>query len=109
MNINPKQKEHFINFTLVTLFLAALYMLFSNVSKYQGWGGDYAGYIDQARSIVEGKDTRNPNYIYNPEVPTLAPPSYPMGFSVLLSPMYRIFGTDTLAYVKLMSVIYSFS
>jgi Dolichyl-phosphate-mannose-protein mannosyltransferase len=106
MDINPKQKEHFINFTIAAFFLAALYVLFNNVSKYQGWGGDYAGYIDQARSIVEGKDTRNPNYIYNPEVPSLAPPSYPMGFSVLLSPMYSVFGTDTLAYVKLMSVIW---
>jgi 4-amino-4-deoxy-L-arabinose transferase-like glycosyltransferase len=87
------------------LFAYSLYILVTNVSKYQGWGGDYAGYVDQARSIVEGRSTTNSNYIYNSDVPSLAPPSYPMVFQ-LLSPIYKIFGTNPLPYVRTMSFLW---
>jgi 4-amino-4-deoxy-L-arabinose transferase-like glycosyltransferase len=105
MNINFLKKQ-VVNCIIGALFCAALYLLFNNLSKYQGWGGDYAGYMDQARSIVEGRNTTTPNYLYNPEMPTLAPPSYPMGFPLLLSPFYKIFGLNTLAYVQFMSVLW---
>jgi 4-amino-4-deoxy-L-arabinose transferase-like glycosyltransferase len=106
MSFVTSNREYILRFAIALIFIYALYLLVITTTKFQGWGGDYAGYMDQARSIVESRDTKNPNYIYNPEVPTLAPPSYPMGFALLLSPIYHFFGTDTLIYVKFMSVLW---
>jgi hypothetical protein len=73
-----------------------LFFLIKGHTPFQGWGGDYAGYINQARFIVEGKDLiKDATYIYNPDIPHLAPPAYPMGYSLFLAPVYAIWGLDT--------------
>ena len=82
--------------TIACIILAGLvYFLIKGHTIYQGWGGDYAGYVNQARYIVEGKSLiKEATYIYNPAIPHLAPPAYPMGFSMFLAPFYKVFGCD---------------
>lgn len=60
----------------------------------QGWGGDYAGYISQARNVVLGLPQNQSFYLYNPGNPYLAPPAYPMGFALALAPFVSVDKVD---------------
>jgi hypothetical protein len=73
---------------------AALYLLLQSAYPHFGWGGDYAGYLDQARSVAEGRSLRESNYVYNPSLPQLAPPAYPLGLPLVLAPVYACYGLD---------------
>ncbi len=84
--------------------LAVLWVAIASTNIYQGWGGDYAGYVGQARSVVEGRSLAASNYLYNPAVPSLAPPAYPMGFPLVLSPLYALFGNNMLVFCRFVSV-----
>ncbi|MBK6929773.1 MAG: glycosyltransferase family 39 protein [Saprospirales bacterium] len=78
----------------------ALNLLLRSCNIYQGWGGDYAGYLGQARSVVESRPITDGNYIYNPAMPHLAPPAYPMGYPLMLAPLYAWFGLDMLVFSR---------
>lgn len=82
------------------IFLVALKLLLWPCNPQQGWGGDYAGYLGQARQVVEGNPLSETYYIYNPALPYLAPPAYPMGFSLVLAPIYAISGLDLTLFVR---------
>lgn len=75
-------------------------------SKYQGWGGDYAGYLLEAKNIANGISLMSSNYLYNPTYSELAPPAYPIGFPLLLAPVYKIFGLDILVFARLICVLW---
>ena len=60
----------------------------------QGWGDDFAQYIQHARNIATGVPYAQTGYIYNPHNPALGPRAYPPGFPVLLAPVVRLFGLD---------------
>jgi hypothetical protein len=72
-------------------------LFFLNVRSSHDWGGDFAGYIMQARNIVEGVPQSETPYIYNPDNAVLGPPAYPIGFPLLLSPVYAIAGNSIMA------------
>lgn len=80
-------------------------MLFINLRDSHNWGGDFAQYIQQAENIVEGKSQADTYYVFNPENPYLAPPSYSVGFPILLAPVYAIYGNNIRAYNIYMSII----
>lgn len=86
--------------------MLAFIPIFAGSSKYQGWGGDYAGYLLQAKCISNGTALGNTNYIYNPGYAELAPPAYPVGFPLLLAPVYKIFGLDIMAFTRLMGLFW---
>ncbi len=99
-------KRHWQNILVAAVFLCVLQILLWPCNYFQGWGGDYAGYLGQARQLLEGRSMSESNYIYNPKLPYLAPPSYPMGFPLLLAPFFAKFGLDLLPYVKLVTVTF---
>lgn len=69
-------------------------LLFVNVPDFHDWGGDFAMYIIQAINLVEGHPQSATGYIYNPDFINNGPPNYPIGFSLLLAPVYAIWGND---------------
>ena len=85
-----------------------LWVAWNSSGKYQGWGGDYAGYLGQTRDALAGREPVSYNYIYNPKLPSLAPPAYPMGFPLFMSPFYALFGPDMAKFCRIMSVIWWF-
>jgi hypothetical protein len=104
-------KTHFLNKRISEIIcwatlLLALQPIYFSASKYQGWGGDYAGYLTETRNVVEGIPISSTKYIYNPDYPSLAPPAYPIGFPLLLAPIYKIWGLDILAFTKFMSLLW---
>lgn len=73
-------------------------LFFINVRDSHDWGGDFAMYIMQASNIVHGVPQSETPYIYNPDNPVLGPPAYPVGFPLLISPVYAIFGNSIKAF-----------
>jgi len=83
------------------IWLMAIMMLplfFINVRTSHDWGGDFAMYIMQAENIVKGSPQSATAYIYNPDNPVLGPPAYPIGFPLLLSPVYALSGNSIFAF-----------
>lgn len=88
---------------LVLLFLLPLIWIYTPAT--QDWGGDFAAYIHQAENILQGQEIGNIGYIYNPDYYRLAPPSYPPGFSILLSGWIAAFGSEIGGLVLFMSIL----
>lgn len=79
---------------------------FINNRNTHDWGGDFAMYIKQAQLIADGEDQLDNNYIFNPEHNRVGPASYPIGFPLLLSPFYKIFGNNMAVFTSFIAVCY---
>ncbi len=79
---------------LIALFIAVAAAVFQwgTIREGHNWGGDFAHYILHARNIVEGQSYSDTGYLYNPNNPFLAPPTYPPLFPLLLAGVYAVFG-----------------
>ena len=73
-------------------------LFFINVRSSHDWGGDFAMYILQTKNITEAVPQSELPYIYNPDNAVLCPPAYPIGFPLLLSPVYAITGNSIVAF-----------
>lgn len=80
----------------VILLLVPLFFL--NIRDSHDWGDDFAQYILQAKNLAEGKLQTEGAYIFNPDYPFYAPPIYPVGYPLLLAPVYALFGNDLIAF-----------
>jgi hypothetical protein len=88
----------------VVLVGLAGFLSWGGLTRGHGWGGDFAQYIMQAISIVEGQ----PNHFIDINRVTIehsaermgrpvGPIAYPWGLPLLLAPLYAFFGVDLLA------------
>ncbi|UCV19544.1 ArnT family glycosyltransferase [Ferribacterium limneticum] len=70
-------------------------------SDGHNWGGDFAAYIMQATSIVNGSAdefvVRNA-FTVNQSSSPVGPVAYPWGFPLLLAPVYSVFGMSLFAF-----------
>ena len=93
---------------LLIIFIAGL-LMFSNLTNgvIWYWGGDFAQYIMQAKSILDGS-TQNfveANRIAIEQTSVnLAPVAYPWGFPLLLAPVYALWGLNLVA-LKVVCII----
>ncbi len=91
---------------LVLLCLVCLIpSYFINNIDSHDWGGDFAMYINQAENIVEAVPQTENNYIFNEENAVLGPKTYPIGFPLILAPIYAAFGNNISAFIDLMAVL----
>jgi hypothetical protein len=74
--------------------ILVLPLLWLNQSASHDWGGDFAMYIIQAKNLVQGMPQSDNSYIYNPEFARNGPANYPIGYPILLSPIYAIWGNN---------------
>jgi hypothetical protein len=81
--------------SLKYLFIAVICLpvFFLNIKSSHDWGDDFAQYIHQAKNIIEHIPQSETGYIYNKEF-FIGPPAYPIGFPLLLSPVYAVFGNN---------------
>ncbi len=84
-------------------------LFFLNMETYPGWGGDFALYINQAIHIADGLPQKELGYIYNPFHPGLSPIVYPVGWPLLIAPVYTIFGFDIYAIQVLSAALLAIS
>ncbi len=99
-NVVKKPRNQYIICAVLLLPLLGI-----NLKDSHNWGGDFAQYIQQAENIVEGKSQSDTYYVFNPGNAYLAPPSYSVGFPVLLAPVYAAFGNNIFAFNIYMSLI----
>lgn len=92
---------YFIGIALV-LFLP---LLFIGTHTSHDWGDDFAQYIHQAGNIVHGIPQSETGYVYN-QLNYIGPQAYPVGFPLLLAPVYAVAGNSMLAFTTFMSLIY---
>ncbi|MEN8224152.1 MAG: hypothetical protein ABFS05_02230 [Bacteroidota bacterium] len=91
------------NLFIVFMALVLMPLFFINVRDSHDWGGDFAMYIMQAGNIVNGIPQVETHYIYNPDNAVLGPPAYPVGFPLILSPVYALFGNSIFAFTLYMT------
>lgn len=91
-------------YRLTFVLLIFLPVLFINIRKSHNWGGDFAQYINQAKCISEGRSQSETGYIFNEQNPYLGPPTYPIGFPLILAPLYYFFGNNIFAFSILISI-----
>ena len=59
---------------------------------------DWAMYVMHARNIATGHSYANTLYVYQPETAMYGASTYPSGYSLLLAPIYAVFGLNILAF-----------
>ena len=92
---------------IVQLIVVALIfspVIFIDQKHSHDWGDDFAQYIHQAINITNGTPQSETGYIFNPEN-FIGPPAYPIGFPLMLSPVYALFGNDIHAFGTFISVM----
>lgn len=87
----------------IILFLP---LLFIGTHTSHDWGGDFAQYIHQAKNIVNGIPQSETGYVYKSLSAEIGPHAYPMGFPLLLAPVYFFAGNNMFAFKSFISVIY---
>ncbi len=90
---------------LWSLFAATILLCLLVSYPGHGWGGDFAGYLGQARALVEGSVEP---YILDQlhcaahsDLP-VGPAVYGWGFPMILAPFYALFGLDLAVFKGLM-------
>ncbi|MEZ4773928.1 MAG: hypothetical protein R3D00_12155 [Bacteroidia bacterium] len=86
------------------LLIAFLPLFFINLTGYHGWGDDFAQYIHQAKNVTVGISPSETGHILNEEG-IIGPAAYPMGFPLLLAPLYALFGNNMLAFQYYMTFL----
>ena len=59
---------------------------------------DWAMYVMHARNIATGHAYANTLYVYQPETAMYGASTYPTGYSLLLAPIYAMFGLNIIAF-----------
>lgn len=97
---NPSQGTVII-ITLVLL----LPLLFLGTRTSHDWGDDFAQYIHQAANIVQGIPQSETGFVYSQEN-YIGPQAYPVGFPLLLAPIYAVAGNNMVAFTTWISILY---
>lgn len=80
-------------------------LLFLGTGSSHDWGDDFAQYIHQAGNIVQGIPQSETGFIYSQQN-FIGPQTYPVGFPLLLAPVYAFSGNNMPAFICFISVIY---
>jgi hypothetical protein len=70
---------------------------------------DWAMYVMHARNIATGHSYADTFYVYQPETAMYGASTYPSGYSLLLAPVYAIFGMNVLVFKIVTDLALSFS
>ena len=85
---------------LTAIFLISAVLVFFSIENGHSWGDDFALYIRQAKSLVEGNIlecmTSNAKSMAASDY-RMSPDLYPWGLPLLLAPVYYFFGMDLFA------------
>ncbi len=90
-----------------TIFLIGLFYL-ATIRTGQGWGDDFAQYIQEAKDISHGVSYARSNYVFNPQNADVGPQTYPPGYPLLLVPVYLVWGMN-FAVMKVENVVFFLS
>jgi hypothetical protein len=75
-------------------------LCYMGLTNGHDWGDDFAGYIMQAQSIVEGRPRefiKANRFTIEQSSSVGGPVAYPWGFPALLAPLYAVYGNNVIA------------
>lgn len=78
--------------SLLIASIAVFYLL--TIRHGHDWSSDFALFVAHAKNLVTGVPYGLTGYVYNPNYSSHSPLSYPPVFSLLLAPVYAIFGLN---------------
>jgi 4-amino-4-deoxy-L-arabinose transferase-like glycosyltransferase len=90
---------------LAAAILLFLPLFFLGTRTSHDWGDDFAQYIHQAKNLCEGIPQSQTGFIYS-QVNYIGPQAYPVGFPLLLAPVYALFGNSMPAFTGFVSLFY---
>jgi 4-amino-4-deoxy-L-arabinose transferase-like glycosyltransferase len=90
---------------IITAIVIFLPLIFLGTRSSHDWGDDFAQYIHQAGNIVNGIPQSETGFIYSQEN-YIGPQAYPVGFPLLLAPVYALAGNNIVAFTTFISLIY---
>ncbi len=93
------------NYFIGLATLVFLPLLFIGTHTSHDWGDNFAQYIHQAGNIVHGIPQSETGYIYN-QLNYIGPQAYPVGFPLMLTPVYALTGNNMVAFTTFLSLIY---
>lgn len=95
-------KFHSIYLYILPLISVVLLACLPQLTYGHNWGGDFALYIHQAKSLLSGSQdalaTTNAFMVENSSDHNFSPRLYPWGFPLLLAPVYAGFGLNYMAF-----------
>lgn len=97
------KRENF-TWTLLACLMCLIPMIFPN-QQVADWGSDWAFYLHQARNIVNGIPQLDNGYIVNEACFEISSQAYPIGFPLILSGVYLLFGENIPAFITLQTFI----
>ncbi len=103
-------KKRHVDFLIPILIICSGFLAYATLSRSHNWGGDFAGYIMQAKSILDqnpGKYIEDTRFMIYHSNDIRAPVAFPWGVPLLLSPLYAVFGLNifSLKYLNLICYI----
>ncbi len=107
---NTKSRlKYFFSKPFSTIILAAILflpLLFIGTHTSHDWGDDFAQYIHQAKNIINGIPQSETGYVYNDLNTEIGAHAYPIGFPLLLAPVFAVAGNNIVAFKLFISIIY---
>jgi hypothetical protein len=91
-----------IYFLLIILLLP---LLFINVKNSHDWGDDFAQYLIQSRNIVEHRAQSENGLVLNEGTKAFAITAYPVGYPLLISPVFFFYKLNPLPYDILTGIL----
>lgn len=88
---------------LLVLIALLIPLFFISISKYHDWGDDHAQYIAQAKELVQAQSPA----IKVLDNQNIGPSFRGSGFSLLLAPLYAIFGNDNRVFLFFITLLLS--
>ena len=85
----------------IALFVAAMVISVIGIANTQSWSGDFSQYLSQARAIAEGNVNEwfaKHSYTIDHSASGLGAHSYPWLTSILIVPIYMIWGLNFIPY-----------
>ena len=92
-------------YVIVIAAILFLPLLFLGTRTSHDWGDDFAQYIHQAANIVKGIPQSETGFIYSQQN-YIGPQAYPVGFPLLLAPVYALAGNNITAFTTFISLMY---
>jgi hypothetical protein len=90
---------------LLLLFGYGACLTYLILTPGHNWGGDFAHYLHHAHNLCANIPYTKTYFILNPDLFN-APPDYPPGYPLLLSPLYCLFGNENLLPYKILTVTF---
>jgi len=89
------------NLFKIALILLIFPLTFININQFHDWGGDFAQYLDQTKDFLSGTSSFELEII---DSENFTPAQRGAGFSIMLSPIYYLFGNNIRFFIFFISI-----